>query len=238
MITIFKTHYQVAKNITLLGILITGLLSAIIGVIAFFGQNMGTFVISADGDSYTNGIILSETEDFNVTSPRLLVDPIHDSSPIAYANLKIDAAKETDGNYYDPDELSYIAYTFYVANNGDTIVDVEYKMNFTEITNGIDGAIRIMLIVDDTDTTIYMKEDANGTSEFDATPLDEIDYFSSDLNVCTKEFTNFRPDNIKKFTMIVWLEGNDVDCIDEIQGGNMKMEMLFNITSAEAEDEE
>ncbi|MFA6843411.1 MAG: hypothetical protein WCR33_03320 [Bacilli bacterium] len=238
MITIFKTHYQVAKNITLLGILITGLLSAIIGVIAFFGQNMGTFVISADGDSYTNGIILSETEDFSVSSPRLLVDPIHDSSPITYANIKIEEAKATDGNYYDSDNFTYIAYTFYVANNGETIVDVEYKMNFTEITKGIDGAIRIMLIVDDEDETIYMKEDANGISPFDDTPLDEVENFNSELNVCTKEFTNFRPDNIKKFTMIVWLEGNDADCTDEIQGGNMKMEMLFNITSAKASDGE
>ena len=39
---------------------------------------------------------------------------------------------------------------------------------------------------------------------------------------------NFKPGEKDRFTIVVWLEGDDPDCIDDIIGGELKMEM--NIT--------
>ena len=123
---LLTTKYLITKNFLLLGILITGLLSSIIGVLAFFGQNMGTFVISLDNDTYRAGIILSDDKEFYTASPRLLVNPVNNSMPVSFDDIKIDEALNTDGDYEDSSGLTYIAYTFYLKNVGNTIVDIEF----------------------------------------------------------------------------------------------------------------
>ena len=37
----------------------------------------------------------------------------------------------------------------------------------------------------------------------------------------------FMPGAIHKYTIVVWLEGNDLECIDSILGGEMKMIMTI-----------
>ena len=37
----------------------------------------------------------------------------------------------------------------------------------------------------------------------------------------------FMPGDIDKYTIVVWLEGNDLECIDSILGGEMKMIMTI-----------
>jgi len=39
---------------------------------------------------------------------------------------------------------------------------------------------------------------------------------------------NFKPGDRDKFTIVIWLEGDDPDCVDSIIGGELKLEM--NIT--------
>ena len=40
---------------------------------------------------------------------------------------------------------------------------------------------------------------------------------------------NFKPLDQTKYTIVIWIEGNDPDCIDELIGGTMKVDMSFNI---------
>ena len=40
---------------------------------------------------------------------------------------------------------------------------------------------------------------------------------------------NFSPDARDKYTVVIWLEGNDPDCLDNIIGGTMKLSMKFKI---------
>ena len=36
---------------------------------------------------------------------------------------------------------------------------------------------------------------------------------------------DFKPGDIDKFTVVIWLEGDDEDCTDNILGGEIKMHM-------------
>ena len=36
---------------------------------------------------------------------------------------------------------------------------------------------------------------------------------------------NFKSGDIDKFTIVIWIEGDDPDCIDDLIGGEMKMHM-------------
>ena len=40
---------------------------------------------------------------------------------------------------------------------------------------------------------------------------------------------SFKPGAKDKFTVVIWLEGNDPDCLDNIIGGTMKLDMKFKI---------
>ena len=37
------------------------------------------------------------------------------------------------------------------------------------------------------------------------------------------------PGEKDKYTVVIWLEGNDPDCVDKIIGGTMKLGMNFKI---------
>jgi hypothetical protein len=36
---------------------------------------------------------------------------------------------------------------------------------------------------------------------------------------------NFQPGEVDKYTVVIWLEGNDPECINDIIGGELKMQM-------------
>ena len=236
---LLTTKYLITKNFLLLGILVTGLLSAIIGVLAFFGQNMGTFVISLGDDAFRTGIILSDNKEFSTSSPRLLVNPVNNSMPVSFDDIKIDDALATDGDYVDTAGLTYIAYTFYLMNEGNTIVDVEFKIQITTMTNNIDAAARILLIQDDDveHMIIYRKADSNPINYYDHTPYELSKDFESSSRVCTNTFESFRPGDVKKYTLFIWLEGWDQDCDNSVMGGQLRMDMTFDIVKSIQEEE-
>ena len=237
---LLTTKYLITKNFLLLGILVTGLLSAIIGVLAFFGQNMGTFVISLGDDAFRTGIILSDNKEFSTASPRLLVNPVNNSMPVSFDDIKIDEAIATDGDYVDTAGLTYIAYTFYLMNEGNTIVDVEFKIQITTMTNNIDAAARILLIQDDDleHMIIYRKADSNPINYYDHTPYELSKDFESSSRVCTNTFESFRPGDVKKYTLFIWLEGWDQDCDNSVMGGQLRMDMTFDIVKSLQENED
>lgn len=38
---------------------------------------------------------------------------------------------------------------------------------------------------------------------------------------------DIKPGEIDRYSIVVWLEGNDPECIDDIIGGEMKMAMVI-----------
>ena len=39
----------------------------------------------------------------------------------------------------------------------------------------------------------------------------------------------FKSKDKDKYTVVIWLEGNDPDCVDDIIGGTLKLSMDFKI---------
>lgn len=223
-------HKFITKKLILrIGMIIFGIASALIAIITYYGQNAGNFVMEIDPNAYRRGIVLSADEEFLSPSPRLLADAIINVRDMTYDWLKIDEAIATDGNYADPD-YKYIAYTLYIQNIGDETCDVNMNATIVSLQKGLDGAIRFLVIEDETLEKMYMKPD---TVETEYVDMPEAEHFVSDITIMNGEITNFKPYQIKKYTIIVWLEGQDPDCTDEILGGRIKLRLLFSITSAE-----
>ena len=225
---------RIRNRILTLGVIITGMLSVAFAIITFYGQNAGNFVISVDSIALNRGIILSTEPNFRTTSPRLMTEPIEEARDMTYSWLKLEEVEAAYGNYVDID-YDYVAYTFYLMNEGDESVDISYHIRITDVYNDLDTAIRI-LVIEDGVRTVYQKED---------TPDDDGNYpvypesvpqsvnFLSETIVMRKLFTNFKPDQIKKFSVVVWLEGYDPDTVDDILGGMIRLQMNFSINGLE-----
>ncbi len=217
---------KLRNRIFTLGVIITGMLSIAFAVITFYGQNAGNFVMSVDTAARMRGIAISTDPTFEYSTGRLMSDPINDARDVTYAWLKIEEVQETDGNFVDMDH-DYVAYTFYVKNEGFETVDLSYYIRITEVYNNLDGAIRI-IIIDEDIMTMYMKPDSTNDTHYpDYMPAAE--HFLTSNTVMRKLIPNFKPGEIRKYSVIVWLEGNDPDTTDEILGGMIKMQMNFTI---------
>lgn len=114
---------------------------------------------------------------------------------------------------------NYFAYSFYIQNKGSEIIHYWYEIIIDDVIKNADEAIRVMIYRND-DMKIYAKankktgEAENGTVTF-----------FSDQEVAVEQRRDFAPGEIDKFTVVVFVEGDDPDCLDEIIGGEMKMHM-------------
>jgi len=194
-------------------------------VFTYFGQYAGNFVMAISEESFQRGIILSDDKDFTAPSSRLSADPIIDALDITYSWINIEEAMNTDGNYNDPLH-EYLAYTFYLKNTGNETVPVRMTLDIRSVHLGLDSAIRILFIENDTIFTMYQKPDEEETEYFN---MPEAEYFVSDTRVLDEVIRNFRPGQVNKYTFLLWLEGEDPDCTNDVQGGRIKLQMNFKI---------
>jgi hypothetical protein len=132
--------------------------------------------------------------------------------------LPKDINKEADGTHNGD---NYIAYSFYVQNRGSENLSFWYKIPIYNIIKHVDDAVRVMIYRND-ERTVYAKLGKDGKPEKGTTP------FYSDDTVALKEITGLAPGETDKFTIVVWLEGDDPDCVDSIVGGEMKLNMEIN----------
>ena len=114
---------------------------------------------------------------------------------------------------------NYIAYTFYIENKGEETVNYWYTILIDDVIKNVDEAARVMIYFNG-QKTIYAKQNAY-TNE----PENETIPFYSEKEAVLEQRKDFAPGNIDKFTIVIWLEGDDPDCTDNILGGEIKMHM-------------
>ena len=51
--------------------------------------------------------------------------------------------------------------------------------------------------------------------------------------ICVERIDNLRPEQTKRFTVLMWLEGEDPECIDKLFGSKIKIEMNFSVEEFE-----
>ncbi len=56
--------------------------------------------------------------------------------------------------------------------------------------------------------------------------------FEGDTTVRQHSLTDVRQDEVHKYTVVLWLEGDDPDCTDELIGGHIGMQMDFELIEA------
>ena len=207
---------------------VTGLIAvalvALIAVgyaIAYFYNKYGSFTIKVNKyDMVNQGLSLSETPDFEKTISTLTADIVYDMTNISGNDLPENIDK-INGNH---NGRNYIAYTFYVHNSGKDTVTYEGDLTIESVTKNVDEAIRVAVFTNG-EKMVYGKTKSSGSGK----EADCDKEFLTANQVMHTSVSDFEPGATTKYTVVIWLEGNDPDCVDDIIGGVIKMQMDFRI---------
>ena len=196
---------------------------------AFYGASLlfkeeGVFtvgVLPKKGEDEV-AISLSESADFKDPVTMLGADGIDQMTNIS-VNWLPDDLDKVDGSHNGD---HYIAYTFYLKNTGNKECNVTEKFELESAVKGADDAVRIRLYKNGEMTT-YAKIGVNGEPEIDTVPFESETLIFSGVN------EKLDTDQTIKYTLVIWLEGDDPECLDNIRGGKVKMSMTFEAESAQ-----
>jgi hypothetical protein len=212
-----KRKKKIIKFIKL-ALLISILLLLVLYVVMGIVYNSGSFSITLDRNLYLGkGIIIYDNPDYKVFRAELDAETIDSFDNISYKWLPNDI-DERDGSHNGE---NYVAYTFYIENLGEAVADYWSEIVIDDVIKSVDDAVRIRVYKNGSYIT-YAKLSKSGEPEKDTVG------FQSDTLIALDHVENFRPGDKNKYTIVLWLEGSDPECTDNILGGEIKIHMGFN----------
>ena len=218
-----KRHFILMRVLALLVIILV-LLVAVAYAISYFYDKFGSFTVKVNKyDMVHQGLTLSETPDYDRSNAVLNANIVYDMTNISGEDIPPNVDKINGSHNGD----SYIAYTFYLINSGDDTVSYTGEMHIENVTKGVDEAVRIA-VYKNGEKTVYGKTKSSGMGkESDC----DSEFLSSSVVMRTSG-DKFKAKDKDKYTVVIWLEGNDPDCVDAIIGGTLKLSMSFKITES------
>ena len=206
----------------MLSILLVLLLTftGVVYIAAVLYEQTGSFTVSVDKTEMMKyGLSLSETRDMDRPTSSLNAKISEQMTNIAGETID-ENVDMIDGKH---NGRNYIAYTFYIQNAGTVEVAYEYQVNLSGVTQSLDEAIRLRRYVDGEATTYAKTRSDGGGAEPNTT-----EFYSATV-IAKQRVDGFEPGEITKFTVVIWIEGNDPDCIDWLIGGELRVDMLMSV---------
>lgn len=191
-------------------------------LLAVFFDSSGSFTVKLSrSDMMQSGLSLSSSEAFEGPVERLSAKPLSKADNISVNDLPNDL----DAHFGDHGTKNYIAYTFHIKNLGKSTCVYKASITISGATKNVDEAIRIRVYTNG-QYIDYAKAKKDGSgAEKNTTP------FLSATTVYESQRPQFAPSDIDKYTVVMWLEGDDPECTDSIIGGTIKAEMDFKIVT-------
>ena len=215
---------------------------------------------------FRNGFVLSETEDFAEPTFELFSEPVEDAPCISISALPEDI-EDWEGTHSDG---TYFAYTFWLRNEGEDMVNYEYDILINSESQDLSTATWIMLF-ENGEMSFHAEESEDGGEEaipsfgdnskgYRITPFREQSRydqyeviksvgnrtyyravpipFVSEITAVSGQYDGIMPGEVNKYTVVMWLEGDDPQCTDELIGGHLGLEMQFRLLREEKDEEE
>ncbi len=199
-------------------------LAAIGYVVSLMYSKYGSFTVTVNKfDNVKYALTLSEYPEFNSATARLNANAIEEIDCMSTADLP-DYLDDLNG---DNSESNYVSYSFYVKNAGKEMVDVDYEIFIRNMTLNIERAVRVRLYTGAADNRSYVDYAHPKTAGGGAEPGTTMFYNSK--VIAMGQIQRLAPGDMYKFTVVIWLEGDDPDATDDVLGGQFKVDMSMNI---------
>jgi len=226
---------------------------------SYVSEQAGSFTVQINPNTMKAGFTISETPDFENPTARLDSNELRNVNAITIADIPYNI-DEKDGMHNGD---YYVAYTFYIKNAGDETSSYEYILSLTDSMFGADKAIWVMLFEDGHQiiyADLSADGDAERLYGYGKPPFYETAYnpdeqyyqktWSGAWGIVTKPTVrstdenddttivrglveNIEPGEVHKYTVVIWLEGNDPECTDDLFGGYARYMMQFDTVTEE-----
>ena len=208
-------------SLWLLGLLLA---VAVLFIAAFMQEKMGNFTINLNRlELFRKGIAIADEGYFEKPTARLVANTVVDATNISIDDIPEDVDQIDGGHNGD----NYMAYTYYVRNAGKEDVYYEASITLDSCAKGAEEAVRVA-VWRNGERTVYAWPSADGT------PEDGCENFVDEKTVCRFREEDFLVGNVDKYTIVIWMEGDDPECVDRIVGGSVEFSMHI---SADNDDE-
>ncbi len=183
----------------------------------------GKFTVILDSnESLESGMAIFDSLNNSHGKRKLEATPIKFMDNISYKWLPENVETEADGSH---NGQNHIAYSFYVENQGDRVINYHYEVIVDDVIKNVDEAIRIRIYRNGESTTYAKRNFLDNQPERDTTPFVDVD--NSEGTIILEKVSNFKPDDFDRIPIVVWLEGDDPDCTAALIGGELKMHMVI-----------
>lgn len=184
----------------------------------------GRFTVTLDSNkTLESGLAIFESLNNSHGKRKLEATPIKFMDNISYKWLPTNLNDLGGGSH---NGQNYIAYTFYVENQGSRVVNYHYEVIVDDVIKNVDEAIRIRIYRNDEVTTYAKPNHFDHQPEKDTVAFKDIE--NAEGTIILEQVNGFKPDDLDTITVVVWLEGDDPDCEDSLIGGELKMHMVIS----------
>ena len=135
---------------------------------------------------------------------------------------------EGDGSH---NGRNYIAYTFYAENRGQDTINYWTAIEIDDVIKNVDDAIRVMVFKNGNKVVYAKNNRVTQQPEPNTVPFHDED------TVMLEVTENFEVGDIDKYTVVIWVEGDDPECKNDLIGGEIKMHMTLTEEHILQEDE-
>ena len=201
-----------------MGLLILLLFFSLLYLVLYVVNSNGYFTIKLDKNlKAERHILLSSDSEFSAETVEIKVKGLEYMDNITESWIPMDEVIKKEG---DNSGDNYIAYTYFIKNDGEQKTDYKSKIVVESVIKNVDDAVRVAVFTNG-EKKVYAKKAKNGKEE-----PNTIAFLSNHL-IMEQERNGLEPGQIDRYTILVWLEGKDPECIDDIIGGEMKMSMVI-----------
>ena len=212
-----KKWHRLGKFIKL-ALLLLLLLLIIIYIVLKVLFNDGSFIVALeDNEMLYSGLAMYETLNDPTPKRKLKAEDLQFMDNISIKWLPDDIT-EYEGSH---NGKNYIAYSFYMENQGDVVLNYWYSVVMDDVIRHADEALRIMIIVNDQKTVYAKGNSIDGEAEPNTTKFRD----DEDGTIILEQRKNMYAGDLDKITVVVWIEGDDPECTNALLGGHVRLHM-------------
>ena len=114
-----------------------------------------------------------------------------------------------------------MAYTYYLRNAGKEDLGYIAKITLDSCAKGAEKAVRVA-VWKNGERVVYAAPAKSGDAE------NGCENFESKEIVCSYHEKDFLVGNVDRYTIVIWMEGDDPECVDSIIGGSVQFSMYID----------
>ena len=206
----FKKFLKIACVVVFL------LLINIYVILSFMYQEKSFTVYLEHEDKIERNLIIYETKEDKRYRYHLKADILDELSTTSLAWLPENLHTEADGSH---NGNNYIAYTFYAENLGQETINYKAEVIIDDVIRNVDEALRVVVFKND-EKVVYAK-----TSSETGDPEEGTKAFIDEKTIMAERTENFEVGAVDKYTVVIFIEGNDAECTDALIGGEIGVYM-------------